>query len=183
VFDAAPLAMWYEENFERESWREANRLRRSVLLDLASRYEAGEQFPTYKADGNPFGDAPMTAVMGAMVELEWRGYVRTHHLHPQHIIATIESSGYDVARDEPELARSFPTTASEDEQAHAPVVADVLPDLITSCAQAASRSSMDKRSSRSWARGQGLPGGRLGERSRRLLRRCRERAQAPTRRA
>ena len=108
VYDATPLALWYEARFERDRWRDANRLRRVVLLDLAGRFEAGEPFSTYKADENPFPETPLIAVMAAVAALEWQGYVETHFLHPGRIIANVNTAGYDVARDEAELVRVFP---------------------------------------------------------------------------
>jgi hypothetical protein len=135
VFDASPLAVWYEENFEPEAWREANKLRRAVLKELAATYESGSPFATYQTDANPFGDTPLKDVLATVVTLKWQGYVHAHHLHPGMIIANIEAAGYDLVRDEAELARVFPTTSAEDADRHAPVVADVLSELITSCEQ------------------------------------------------
>jgi hypothetical protein len=53
----------------------------------------------------------------------------------KHFYLSLTTDGYDLARDEAARRRNLPTTATEDEEATAPVVPDVLVELIHSCDQ------------------------------------------------
>jgi hypothetical protein len=134
-FDAAPLARAYGEQNAREEWRAGNAIRHEILRAAIAGYEdrRGSAFEFDREKSDPPLDASFEELAAATRILDLHGCVEVHEALGGAHWLNLTPAGYDLARDEEELRRVFPRTATEDEQAHAQVVPDILGELVTSC--------------------------------------------------
>jgi len=137
-FDAVELARLYGEQAARDEWRAGNAIRWQILRAAMAGYEnpsrwSGLDFAPEKCE--PPIDAPFESLAAATKILESLGYVNLEQAGGRAHYVALTQAGYDLARDEDALRRTFPRTATEDEEAHAAVVPDVLAELVTSCEQ------------------------------------------------
>lgn len=133
-FKSERLAAWHGENHARSEWREGNVLRHRILEAAVAAYEAGRSVP-FKEDGEMFIDVPWTEGAAASRILEAYGLVEIKPTMGHNFHLSLTADGYDLVRDEAGLRRELPRTATEDEKAHAPVVPDVLGELVRDCEQ------------------------------------------------
>jgi hypothetical protein len=89
----------------------------------------------YSEDGKRFTDRPYGEACAAARALEHWGLVELDLAMGHNFWVRITPTGYNLARDEDALRRELPTTAAEDEEAHAAVARDALADLISSLDQ------------------------------------------------
>jgi hypothetical protein len=127
----SPMVLQYELEHDRpEHWRR-NVLRRVMLLAAARAYEEGEETQLTREGRGSFAEHDWEELWAAAVLLEDVGLIaRRRSMGAIGLLATAE--GYDVARDDRELASRLPTSPAEDEAAHAQVAADALGQVIRS---------------------------------------------------
>ena len=140
TFKVMPLAALYEQNFDREGFRQRNVLRRKALASAARAFEAGNPWVGYWQDGDAapedeesFTNAPYAEASWGIKLLEHEGLVEVRSFLGRHFEFKITPDGYSLARDETSLRATLPTSASEDEAAHAAVAPDALQSVIRSC--------------------------------------------------
>jgi hypothetical protein len=137
-FDGIMLARGYGEESARDEWRAGNRIRSLVLQAAVTGYETPSTWSGLEFSAEtcvPPIDAPFEAIAAAAKILESLSYVEIEEaLGTAHYVA-LTPAGYELARDEDALRRTFPRTATEDEEAHVTIVPDVLSNVITSCEQ------------------------------------------------
>jgi hypothetical protein len=129
------LAILYEDRYDRPTLWKANELRREILKRAAEAFERDEFEVDYQEKGERFIDAPFGEATTAARALEHLSLVRLRLPLGRNFAVSIEPRGYDLARDDAALRRELPTSASEDEEAHAAVAPDALSALITSVDQ------------------------------------------------
>lgn len=131
-FEASRLAYWYEENYDRAAWRSSNVLRRQILEAAASAEARGELLQSNEGDDRITG-MRFPELATAARWLHNQGFVSMKDGNGGWFWLQITAEGFDLVRDERAVARVLPRTATEDEEAHASVVPDVLSELIRDC--------------------------------------------------
>jgi hypothetical protein len=129
-YEAMPLVVLYEEQLDRKEFRRRNALRREVLERAAQADDASEQLKFHEGE-EEFIDRPWLELIVALRYLHYYDFVRLDEMLGHNFWFEITHEGYDLMRNEAELGRRLPTTATDDEEAHTPVVADTLRELIT----------------------------------------------------
>jgi len=135
-FDGISLARAYGEQHGREQWRAGNDVCRHILRVAVPGYEnprvwSGLEFNEERCE--PSIDFPFEHLAAATRILESLGYVKLQQASSKTHYVALTEDGYELARDDEALRRIFPTTTTEDEEAHTRVAPDVLATLITSC--------------------------------------------------
>lgn len=135
-FEGIRLARMYGEQHAREGWRAGNEVCRHILRAAVSGYENPSvwsrlEFNEEKCE--PSIDFPFERLAAATRILESLDYVKLEQASSKTYYVALTEDGYELARDDEALRRIFPTTTTEDEDAHTHVASDVLATLITSC--------------------------------------------------
>jgi hypothetical protein len=130
-YEAMPLAVLWEEEFDREEFRRRNVLRRE-LLQLAARASDAREELEYSEGEEQFIDRSWLELLIALRYLHFYEWVELHEFLGHSFSLDITPDGYDLTQDEAELARRLPTTATEDEQAHTPVAPEAMRQVIGS---------------------------------------------------
>jgi hypothetical protein len=131
-YDAVGLAILFEEAVDRRKFRERNALRREVLEHAARADDRGTDL-TFHEDSDQFIDRSWLELMVAVRLLAFYDLVDLDPFMGHNFNLSITHHGYELVRDETALARTLPVTTTEDEEAHASVASDVLPEVIRSC--------------------------------------------------
>ena len=135
-FDGTALALLYGERHARNEWRSMNDVCRRILRASIPGHEGDpsvwDDFTVDQDESTPPVDGSFGELAAAIRFLELLGYLELE-MAGGNFHVRLRPPGYDLARDEAELRRAFPASATEDEAAHATVVPDVLDALITSC--------------------------------------------------
>lgn len=131
----AGLAILYEDRVDRsELWRR-NAFRRELLCLAVAVYESDDGELAYAEDGERFTERPYAEAVAAARVLEYWGLAKVQLALGKNFWVSLTPAGYDLARDEEALRRDLPTTAADDEEAHAAVARDALAALIASVDQ------------------------------------------------
>jgi hypothetical protein len=125
-FDGTRLAFEYAEQHARDEWRRTNDVCRQILRAA---------IPGHESSSSVWDDFTFDELAAATLLLESKWQVEVVRTGGGNHSIRLRPDGYDLARDETELRRVFPTSATDDEEAHAIVVPDVLGRLVTSCEQ------------------------------------------------
>jgi hypothetical protein len=111
---------------------EHNKLRRQVLKLASGAYDAGQNELTYQEGEEQFVDASWAEAFAASRSLEYMGLLQITPAMGHTFLGEHHSRGYEVQRDQRELARVLPTSAAEDEDATTRVAEDALREIILS---------------------------------------------------
>lgn len=133
-FEAKALAFLYEERLDREEFRRRNIVRREILEAAARANDAGERL-TYHEGKEQFSERSWLELIVAARFLEAHGLVELSETMGRNFRLEISHGGYELIRSEADIRRVLPINATEDEEAHAPVDAAALREVITSCEQ------------------------------------------------
>jgi hypothetical protein len=135
-FDGIELARAYGERHARDEWRAGNAVGHRILKAAVAGYEgtgAWNSVSFTREKCEPPMDASFEELAAAAKVLEALGYIELEQASGGAHYVALSQAGYDLVRDEQELRRVFPTTSTEDEDAHLVIVPDVLSELITTC--------------------------------------------------
>jgi hypothetical protein len=130
--NGAGLALRYEQEADRPLYWQHNDLRRRILKLAAEAHGRGDDDLYYRGEEERFIEAPWAETYAASQTLAHLGLLEVYPYMGHSFRARITPLGYEVQRDNRELANELPTSAAEDEDATANVAADALRDVILS---------------------------------------------------
>lgn len=132
LYEALGLVVWHEENVDRAEFYRRNAMRREILQRAARASENNEELVFDEGEAQ-FIEGTWLEVITATRLLAHYDLVKLDELLGHSFYLEITHRGYDLAGDEADLRKSLPTSATEDEEAHANVAPDALAEIITSC--------------------------------------------------
>jgi hypothetical protein len=135
-YQGTPLLLLYHEEFDRAAGYRQNEVRRYLLQSIneleKNSGSQGAAFVEFRWDDDdpydPYEQFTAAKVLDGLnlISMSERGL-------PAIFGASLTSRGYDLLRDERQLAEALPLSPTDDAMERAPVAPDVLKTVITSC--------------------------------------------------
>lgn len=135
LYEALGLAIWHEETVERAEFYRRNGLRREILQLAARASDANEELAFDEGQAQFIAGTWLEVITAARL-LAHYDLIKLDEMLGHSFYLEITHRGYDLAGNESELRKALPTSATEDEAAHATVAR---PTRWTRSSRAASR--------------------------------------------